>query len=224
MGKRVVITGSTGMVGKGVLLECLDHPDIEKVLVVNRSSLGLPHQKLEEILVSDFMHVDKVSEQLAGYDACFFCLGVSSVGMSEEDYTRVTYDLTMNFAKLFLKGNPEATFMYVSGTGTDSTESSSTMWKRVKGKTENALLSMDFKKSYMFRPGYIQPMKGIRSKTALYDAIYQFAGILYPILRLFPNAATTSVNVRKAMIKLLDLEYDKKWLENDDINQSCSAI
>lgn len=218
MAKKVVITGSTGMVGRGVLLECLQHPDIEKVLLINRTSLGMEHAKLQEVVLNDFQDFRPIAESMSGFDTCFFCLGVSSVGLSEDQYARITYDITINFAKVFLEQSPNSTFIYVSGTGTDSTETSSTMWKRVKGKTENALLAMDFNRAYMMRPGYIQPMKGVKSKTALYDAVYQFAGIIYPILSLFPNGATTSVNVGKAMINLLSVDYHGKWLENDDIN------
>ena len=164
---KVAITGSTGMIGKGVLLECLDDDRIEQVLVVNRSAIDIKHPKLKEVLLKDFLKPSSIKNELAEMDAVFFCLGVSVAGMTEEDYTRITYDYTINFAKTYKEANPDGTFVYVSGTGTDSEEKAGAMWKRVKGKTENDLLKMGFKNAYMFRPGAIRPMRGIKSKTPL---------------------------------------------------------
>lgn len=216
MNLRVIITGTTGMVGKGVLLECLEHPAIAEVLVVNRSSIGMQHAKLKEVIHKDFHDLSPVKEQLQGYDACFFCLGVSVVGLNEEQYSRITYDLTLHFAETVI--NPDMVFTYVSGTGTDSTEQGRTMWARVKGKTENALLKMPFKAAYMFRPGIILPMKGIKSKTPLYNAAYT---ILRPFFGLMKNMAsvTDTERVGKAMINVVLNGSSKTHLENKDINE-----
>ncbi|MFC2125078.1 epimerase [Bacteroidota bacterium] len=216
---NAIITGSTGMVGKGVLLECLDHPDVESVLVINRKPVGIEHDKLKEIIQNDFYDLTNIEDQLKGYNACFFCLGVSAFRMSEAGYTRITYDLTLNFAGTVLNLNPDMTFCYVSGLGTDGTEKGRTMWARVKGKTENDLLSMAFQSSYMFRPGYIQPMKGIRSSTKLYNTMYAIFKPLYPILKtLTPNGVTSTTQVGKAMINIIKVGYDNKILSNKDVN------
>jgi len=217
---KAIITGSTGMVGKGTLLECLDSPKVESILVINREPVGVQHEKLREVIHSDFFDLSSIENELSGYNACFFCLGVSSAGLSEEKYHKLTYDLTLNFAKTVLKLNPEMTFCYVSGTGTDSTEKGNTMWARVKGKAENALLAMPFKSAYMFRPGYIQPLRGIKSKTALYNASYLITTPFYPLLkRLFPKFITNTELVGKAMINVVLNGYDKVHLENEDINR-----
>ena len=219
MGYKVLITGTTGMVGKGVLLECLDHRSIEHVLVVNRRPLGLKHAKLREVLVKDFFDLSHILEKLKGIDACFFCLGVTSLGQSETAYTRITYELTLYFAQAFLDQNPESVFCYVSGTGTDSSEKGRSMWARVKGKTENELLAMPFKKAYMFRPGYIQPLRGIKSKTSWYAALYMVFKPIYLILKHFPSTATNTTNMGLAMINSLKGHYSKTILENKDINE-----
>ena len=217
---KAIITGSTGMVGKGVLLECLENKEVESVLVINREPVGISHKKLKEIIRTDFYDLSGIRDELAGYNACFFCLGVSSFRMSEAKYTKITHDLTINFAETLLELNPEMTFCYVSGTGTDSSEKGRSMWARVKGKTENELLKMPFKSAYMFRPGYIHPMKGIKSKTRLYNALYVVFKPLYPILNfLFPKYVTTTVNTGKAMISAAITGYEKKHLENEDINK-----
>lgn len=215
---KVIITGSTGMVWKGVLLECIDSADVEQILVVNRSPVGITHPKLKEIIHKDFFEWGNLRNQLEGYNACFFCMGVSSVGMNEADYRRMTYDLTLGFAKELLALNSNMTFCYVSGAGTDSTEQGSMMWARVKGKTENDLLALGFKAAYMFRPGFIQPMRGIRSKTALYQGIYNIISPLYGLLRRMPKYVTTTVVIGKAMIRVAMEGYDKKVLESVDIN------
>lgn len=217
---KVIITGSTGMVGKGVLLICLEDPRVTEVLAVNRQNLEIKHSKLKELIIKDFYTPANYAADLKGYDACFFCLGVSSVGMNETDYSKVTYDLTMGFANAFLEQNSKSGFIYVSGTGTDSTEKGRTMWARVKGKTENALLAMDFSKAFMFRPGFIQPMRGIKSKTRLYQSLYNVVSPMYPVLnRLFPKFVTNTDKVGMAMLNAMSKGYDKKWLENRDINK-----
>ena len=216
---KAIITGSTGMLGKGVLLECLESPDIESVLVINRHPVGLKHEKLKEIILTDFHDLSSIKEQLAGYNTCYFCLGISAAGMSEKDYSRITYDLTLNFAQTLLSLNPELTFCYISGAGTDSREKSRMMWARVKGKTENALLALPFKTAYMLRPAYIQPMKGIRSSTRIYNIFYTILKPLYPILKAFPKIVTNTEKLGKAMIKLVLMNYNKKILENIDINK-----
>lgn len=215
---KVIITGSTGMVGKGVLLECIDSPEVEQILVINRSPVGITHPKLKEIIHKDFFDWSGIREQLHGYNACFFCMGVSSVGMNEADYRRMTYELTLGFAKELLAKNNDMTFCYVSGAGTDSTEQGRMMWARVKGKTENDLLGLGFKDAYMFRPGFIQPMRGIKSKTALYQVIYNIISPLYGLLRRMPKYVTTTVVIGKAMIRVAMDGYDKKVLESIDIN------
>ncbi len=217
---NVIITGSTGMVGKGVLLECLEHPDVASILVINRRPLGMSHPKLKEVIHQDFFDLEAIRNNLSGYDACFFCLGVSAAGMSEEKYTHLTYDLTMGFARVLVQLNPGMTFCYVSGMGTDETEKGRQMWARVKGKTENDLLSLGFRQAFMFRPGFIQPYKGVRPASAWYGVIYPILKPFYPILkRIFPGAVTTSVNVGLAMIEVVKKGYSKRRLENPDINK-----
>jgi len=216
---KVIITGSTGMVGKSVLLECIDRPEIESILVINRRPLDIKHDKMTEILLNDFFNLSAIEDKLRGYNACFFCLGVSAFRMSEEEYTRITYDLTLHFADTVLKLNPDLQFCYVSGQGTDSSEIGRVMWARVKGRTENALLNMPFNKSYMFRPGFIQPMKGIRSSTKLYNALYVVFKPFYPLLKaLFPKQITSSVQIGNAMINIVIYGSEKIHLNNNDIN------
>lgn len=218
MSKKVIITGSTGMVGKGVLLECLDSPEIESVLVINRRTLGIQHPKLKEILLSDMEKVESIQDKLKAYDACFFCMGISAFRLSEEEYTRITHNITLNFAKTFLKESNRSIFCYVSGAGTDSTEKGKMMWARVKGRTENDLLKMPFKNAYMFRPGFIQPLKGIRSKTKMYNALYVIFKPLYYLLKLSPKLVTNTTNVGLAMINSLNEQPDIKILRNREIN------
>jgi uncharacterized protein YbjT (DUF2867 family) len=209
------------MVGQGVLRECLRDPEVERVLVVGRSSIGDQNEKIREIVHRDFLDFSSIEDQLSGYDACFFCLGVSSVGMNEQDYTRVTYDYTMGAAQVLAKKNPGMTFIYVSGTGTDSSEKGRLMWARVKGKTENALFRLPFK-AYMFRPGYVQPLGGIKSKTKLYQTLYSVAGAFYPLLRtIFAKYVTTTELVGRAMICVAKRGAQKRLLENEDINHCC---
>jgi len=215
---NVLIFGASGMVGSGVLIECLEDPRVASVLVVGRTPCGRPHTKLREILRSDFFDYSDIESDLAGLDACFFCLGVSAAGKSEADYAHLTYDLTIAAAETLARLNPGMTFCYVSGQGTDSTERGRFMWARVKGRTENRLLGMPFK-AYMFRPGFIQPMKGVRSKTALYQVFYSALTPVIPLFRrLLPRFMTTSENVGRAMIRVAQHGFPKRVLENPDIN------
>jgi uncharacterized protein YbjT (DUF2867 family) len=219
---KVILFGATGMVGQGVLRECLLDPGVKSVLTIGRSVTGQQHAKLQEIAQKDLANLSPIENQLSGYDACFFCLGVSSVGMNEEAYRRITYDLTIAVAQTLVGLNPAMTFIYVSGTGTDSTEKGRSMWARVKGKTENDLLKLPFKAAYMFRPGYIQPLHGIRTKTAWYGAIYAVIKPFYPVLkRLLPKYVTTTECIGRAMLTVARQGAPKRWLENADINRLC---
>jgi hypothetical protein len=206
------------MIGKGVLLECLESKSVESVLVINRKTCIMQHPKLKEIIHNDFYNFDSLSDKMSGFNACFFCLGVSSARLSEQEYYKVTYDLTLNFARSLLKASPEITFCYVSGAGTDSSMKSKMMWARVKGKTENDLLAMPFKGAYMFRPGFIQPMKGIRSRTGIYNFLYFFFKPFYFILKSFRNFVTNTESMGKAMIYIARDGYAKNILECSDIN------
>ena len=220
---KVILFGATGMVGQGVLRECLLDSGVEQVLVIGRSATGQQHTKLQEIVRADLFDLSPIESRLSGFDACFFCLGVSAAGMSEQDYRRLTYELTISVATTLARLNLGITFIYVSGTGTDSSERSRMMWARVKGKTENDLLKMPFRAAYMFRPGYIQPLHGIRTKTKWYGALYAVMGPLYPILkRLLPNYMTTTECVGRAMLNVARHGAPKRFLENQDINGLCS--
>lgn len=202
------------MVGEGVLHECLLHPEVEEVLVIGRRTAGITHPKLKEILHSDFFDLSAIKGQLKGYNACFFCLGVSSVGMKEKDYHHVTYDLTMHMATILADQNPGMTFCYVSGAGTDSSEHGKMMWARVKGQTENDLMRLPFKTAYMFRPGFMRPTKGLKNTLKA----YQFFTWLYPVLRpLFPKYVSTLQELGLAMINAALKGYDKRVLEVKDI-------
>lgn len=216
---KAIITGSTGMIGKGVLLECLENPEVESVLVINRQHGGMKHEKLKEIIHNDLIDLTTIEKELKGFNACFFCLGVSAAGMPEKDYHRITYELTLSFAKTLLNINPEITFCYISGAGTDSSEKGRMMWARVKGKTENALLALPFNAAYMFRPGYIQPMKGIRSRTKSYNVLYSFLKPLYPLLKHFPTIVTNTEKLGRAMINVALSGHQQTILESKDINQ-----
>jgi len=215
---NVLIFGASGMVGSGVLIECLDDPRVASVLVVGRTPCGRSDPKLRENLRSDFFGYSDIELDLTGLDACFFCLGVSAAGKSEADYAHLTYDLTIAAAETLVRLNPGMTFCYVSGQGTDSTERGRFMWARVKGRTENRLLGMPFQ-AYMFRPGFIQPMKGVRSKTALYQVFYSALTPVIPLFRrLLPRFMTTSENVGRAMIRVAQHGFPKRILENLDID------
>lgn len=216
---KVIITGSTGMIGKGVLLECLEDDRIAEALVINRNSLGMQHRKLKEVLLPDFLHPETIQSQLQGYDAVFFCLGVSAGGMKEEDYTRITYHYTLNMAKVFYSLDPNGTFIYVSGTGTDSSENGRMMWARVKGKTENDLLKLGFKQTFMFRPGIIRPLKGIKSRTDSYRTMYKIISPFWGITSaLMGKNLTDTVRIGKAMINVTLNGSSKQHFENPEIN------
>ena len=207
------------MVGQGVLRECLLDPEVERVLAIGRTSCGQQHKKLRELLRKDLSDYSGVENELTGFDACFFCLGVSSAGMTEEAYRRVTYDLTLAAAQTLVKLNPDMTFIYVSGAGTDSSEHGRTMWARVKGKTENDLLRLPFKAVYIFRPAAIQPLHGITSRTKLYRLFYLLFGWTLSALKpLFPKYITTTEQIGLAMLNVAKHGYAKHILENDDIN------
>jgi uncharacterized protein YbjT (DUF2867 family) len=217
---KVILFGATGMVGQGVLRECLLDPAVEAVLAVGRSPTGERHAKLREIQHSDFLDWAALEPQLTGHDACFFCLGVSSVGMNEDKYRHLTYDITMAVATTLARLNPGMTFTYVTGRGTDSTEQGPRMWARIKGKTENDLLKLPFKAAYMFRPGGIQPLHGVRSKTAWVQAIYAGTGPLWTLLyRVAPKYVTTTEKLGRAMIKVARDGHPKPILESLDINR-----
>jgi len=233
---KAILFGATGMVGQGVLRECLLDADVESVLAIGRSGTGQKHEKLQELIEKNLLELFSTeavtgassehatpTAPLARYDACFFCLGVSSAGMSEPAYRRVTYDLTMAVARALAGLNPAMTFTYVSGAGTDSSERGRMMWARVKGKTENDLLRT-FAKAYMFRPGYIQPLHGIRTKTKLYGALYAVMAPLYPLWKLLmPNLVTTTECVGRAMLHVAKHGAPKHVLESRDINLLCGG-
>jgi uncharacterized protein YbjT (DUF2867 family) len=213
---KVVIFGATGMVGEGVLLQALDHPDVESVLVVGRRSFGRKHPKLKEVIHNDFYNFSSIREYLKGYNACFFCLGVSSLGMNEKDYYHVTYDLTIKAATGLSELNPDMTFCYISGTGTDSSENGRLMWARVKGKTENHLMTLPFKAVYLFRPGFMKPVKGQRNVKLVFKVIT----FIYPVIKtLFPNSGCKLEDLGTAMIMCAEVGYSKSILENKDIDK-----
>jgi uncharacterized protein YbjT (DUF2867 family) len=215
---KVIIFGASGMVGQGVLRECLADPDVSEVLAVGRSPLGRTDPKLRELVHGDHFDLSGVADELTGYDACFFCLGVSSAGMSEADYRRVTYDLTLAVARVLAERNPAMTFVYVSGEGTDSTGAGRTMWARVKGQTENALLELPFQ-AYMFRPGFIRPMHGERPKSRAYVIAYVLLRPLFPIAgRLLPNRSTTTERVGRAMLQVAKTGHSVRILPSTEIN------
>jgi uncharacterized protein YbjT (DUF2867 family) len=211
---KVIVFGASGMVGQGVLRECLLDPDVTEVLVIGRSPLAREHEKLKQSVQADLADLSTVD--FTGYDACFFCLGVSSAGMSEQKYRHITYDFTMAAARPFAAANPAATFTYVSGMGTD--QNGRSMWSKVKGKTENDLLALPFK-AYMFRPGYIQPMHGVTSRTTLYRVLYKVLAPLYPLIRrLAPAALTTTEQIGRAMLRVAKDGAPKKILDPRAIN------
>ena len=216
---RVIITGATGMVGEGVLYECLQHSEVEKVLVITRQPSGYSHPKLSEIIHKDFFDISSLSDRLTGYNACYFCLGVTSVGKKEPEYTKLTYTLTMNFAGILAKLNPDMTFCYISGAGTDSTEKGKTMWARVKGKTENDLQKLPFKRVYNFRPGGIEPFLPLKP-THTYYKMYRYAKWIVSAMKLIaPNFVITLKDLAAAMINTSLIGYTKPVLEMKDMKQ-----
>lgn len=216
---KAIISGATGMVGEGVLLECLQHPDVEQVLVINRKPGGVSHPKLREIIHADFFDLTPIESQLAGYNACFFCLGVSSVGMSQADYRHITYDLTLNVGQLLAQLNPEMSFCYVTGAGTDSSEQGRVAWARIKGATENALLRL-FKNAYMFRPAFMKATPGQKNVKSY----YKYFAWIYPIGRaLYPAGFCTLEEVGRAMINAASKGYSRRILEVKDIVELAKA-
>jgi uncharacterized protein YbjT (DUF2867 family) len=222
---NVILFGGTGMVGQGVLRECLLDPDVQRVLSIVRGPSGQQDAKLREVVPTDFYDLSSIESELSGYDACFFTLGVTSAGMDEQQYNHVTYDLTMAAARPLARLNPGMTFIYVSGAGTDSSESGRTMWARIKGKTENAILHLPFKAAYMFRPGFIQPLHGITSKTKSYRILYAITTPIFPILKaIFPRHIATIEEIGRAMLKVARNGFSKSVLEASDIIYVAAAI
>lgn len=212
------------MVGQGVLRECLQDPGVDRVLAIGRSAAGQRHGKLRELVVKDFADFSAIERDLTGHDACFFCLGITSAGMSEADYRRVTCDIALAAARALVKVNPGMTFIFVSGAGADSSEQGRVMWARVKGATENALLALPFKGVYVFRPAAIQPLHGLRSKTTWINVAYAVLGPLYPVWKtLFPKYVTTTELVGRAMINVARRGAPQRVLENGDINREASS-
>lgn len=211
---RAIVTGATGMVGEGVLQECLSHPQIEAVLIVNRKPSGFSHPKLTEIVHADFFDISPIEDQLRAYNACYFCLGVTSIGKQEPEYYKLTYTLTMHVAETLSRLNPDMTFCYVSGAGTDSSEKGSQMWARVKGKTENDLAKLPFKQEFNFRPGLMRAAKGAKN----IPSIYKYLSWLYPVLHwLFPSKSCDLAEVGQAMINITLYGYPTRILEVKDI-------
>lgn len=209
---KVIVTGATGMVGEGVLHECLLHDDVEQVLVINRKPYGESHPKLKEIIHTDFFDFSAIENQLTGYNACFFCLGVSSIGMKEPEYKKLTYDLTMHVAETLSRKNHNMVFCFVSGASTDSSEKGKLMWARIKGKTENDLMKLPFKKTYNFRPGIIEPTKGLKNTLSF----YKYTGWLIPVVRLFMPVVTLK-QIGISMIHCVTKGFEKQILEVKDI-------
>ena len=211
---KAIITGVTGMVGEGVLHECLQSDDVEQVLILGRRPYGLVHPKVKEIVHADLYDLSAIEDQLRGYNACYFCLGTSSVGMSEEDFTKITYTLTMHVATVLSRQNADMTFCYVSGGGTDSTEKGRVMWARVKGRTENDLMKLPFKQVFNFRPGYMHPTPGLKNTLSY----YKYLSWLYPVFKLlFPGFVTTLADLGRAMIQVTLRGYSKQHIEVRDI-------
>ena len=215
---NVLLFGATGMVGQGVLRECLLDPEVRSVVAIGRSAGSTRHAKLRQLVHADLMQYASIEAELSGFDACFFCLGVSSAGMKESDYARITYGYTLAAAEALSRLNPQMSFTYVSGAGTDSSEQGRSMWARVKGRTENALLRLPFKAAYMFRPGAIEPLHGIRSKTPAYQIFYTLFKPLLPLLRrAFPGLITTTEQLGRAMLIAAKQGAPKRILESRDI-------
>jgi uncharacterized protein YbjT (DUF2867 family) len=219
---KAIIFGATGMVGQGVLRECLRDAEVDQVLLIGRRAAGVRDAKVSEIVHPDLMDYSAIAERLRGYDACFFCLGVSSAGMSEADYRRVTYDLTLAAARTLAALNPSMTLIYISGMGADTSEKGKSMWARVKGQTENALLALPFKGAYIFRPGYIQPLHGIKSKTGWYAAMYAVVAPMYPLLRVaIGKYMTTTEELGRSMLCVAKRGAPKRVIESADIRACC---
>lgn len=217
---RAIVTGATGMVGEGVLHECLQHPDVEAVLIINRKPSGITHPKLKEIVHADFFNFSSIENQLTGYNACFFCLGISSLGISANDYYKTTYTLTMHVASTLSRLSQGMTFSYISGAGTDSSEKGRSRWARVKGKTENDLMKLPFKQVFAFRPGFIRPTKGLKRTLSF----YKYINWLFPVGRaLYPAGFCTLAELGRAMIRVAGHGYKKKIVEGKDIIELAKA-
>jgi uncharacterized protein YbjT (DUF2867 family) len=215
---KILLFGATGMIGQGVLRKCFLDPSVQSVVAIGRSATGITHPKLRDLIHSDLSRYDSIEPSLAGFDACFFCLGVTSAGMTEADYERITYGLTLAAAETLVRFNPHMVFVYISGAGADTSERGRVMWARLKGKTENALLRLPFRAAYMFRPGVIQPLHGIQSKTPSYRVLYAFAKPLLPALRrLFPNSILSTQDIGRAMLLVAQRGAPKPILETRDI-------
>jgi len=219
---NVIIFGATGMVGQGVLLEALDHPDVEKVLSVTRKPTGVSHAKHRELIHDDFKNFDAIADEMTGFDACFWCLGITSVGLNEAAYTLITYDFTMAAARVLHERNPDMIFCFVSGSGADSSEEGRVMWARVKGKTENDLQRVGFREAVIFRPAMIQPMRGVKPRGSL-RWLYATSGIVYPLVRAL-GGATSTVDMGKAMIAAAQGKADEKLLDSKSINRLASRL
>ena len=221
---KLIITGATGMIGEGVLYECLHHPEVEKVLVISRNPCGYTHPKLSEIIHSDLSDISSLSNRIKGYNACYFCLGVTSLGKNEEEYTKLTYTLTLNFATVLASVNPEMTFCYISGASTDSSEKGKTMWARVKGKTENDLMKLPFKQVYNFRPGGIEPFLPLRPSQSYYKT-YKYLSWLFALLKVItPNMIITLKDLAASMIYVSSNGYSKNILEMKDMKTIAKGI
>jgi len=221
---NVLIFGATGMVGQGVLRECLLDPNVQSVRAIGRSPTGVQHAKLRDVVHPDLFRYEAIEASLTGFDACFFCLGVTSSGKAEADYERVTYGITLAAAEILCRLNPRMTFIYVSGAGTDSSERGRVMWARVKGKTENALLRLPFAAAYMFRPGIIEPLDGIKSKTNVYQVFYTLGKPLFPVIRLlFPNQIVTTRQIGRAMLNVAKDGWPKRVMEIKDIRAAAQS-
>ena len=220
---KVILIGSTGMVGKGVLLECIDDETVEKILLINRNPIDISHPKIKEILHQDFANFNNIKAEFKDYDACFHCMGVSSAGLSEETYYKLTYTISEALANAIYNVNPNILFTYVSGAGTDSSEQGNSMWARIKGKTENLILNKGFKDAYAFRPGAILPERGVKSKTKLYNFFYVINKPIFPLLKRMKSVTTTS-RIGRAMINLDNNPHPLKHLEGADINKIAKII
>jgi uncharacterized protein YbjT (DUF2867 family) len=216
---KVLITGSSGMLGRAVLLESLERAEVSSVLIINRSPLDIKHPKLTELILPDFLNISDLKNNLKGFDACYFCSGCSSMGISEEEYKKNTLHLTLCFAKEILKQNPQILFFYLSAAGVDLVQKKGIMWAKIRKNTEDALKSLGFKKTYIFRPGYIQPIKGVKSKVKLYNLIYFICSPFFPFLnRFFPELITTSERLAQAMLKLTLDKSTETYFDNELIN------
>ena len=216
---RIVLFGATGMIGRGVLLECLADPDVSRVLAIGRRTTDVQHAKLEQIVHDDFADYSGIGERLKGFDACFYCLGVSSLGMREDAYRYITHDFTLAAAEALLADNPGLVFCYVSGAGADSSEQGRSMWARVRGKTENDLLKLPFAGAYIFRPAYVHAARGAVPQSRWLRVLYRVLRPLYPLLRaLLPHQVTTGEHFGRAMLRVARHGYASSILESDDIN------